>query len=111
MSHFVGFGFQAPGAFNVQYFAQDQAASPSSVQDAVLPTPDEAPGPELVITFGDVLEDGTAYTVWQAQGMGTAELGVEEEGDVATLTAKATARGGVEIDLTIVCRGAARFSG
>lgn len=106
------FGLPEPGWFDVQYFADDQTAWPSSVQAGHRgPDAPEVDTPDVVIGFGDMAADGAGYVVWEAQGEGTVESRVVEEGETATLTLEATTSTGVAFSLEVVCDDVYRFEG
>ena len=65
----------------------------------------------MVIGFGDMAADGAGYVVWEAQGEGTVESRVVEEGETATLTLEATTSTGVAFSLEVVCDDVYRFEG
>lgn len=107
-----GFGLPGPGWFSAQYFADDESAWPSSVQAAHRDEgAEEVDTPDLVVGFGDLMEDGEGYIVWESEGEGTVHTQVTDEGDTATLTVEARTATGVGLSLEVVCRGVTRFQG
>lgn len=108
-----GFGYMGPGSFSLQYYADDPTAEPSMVQishpgpDGALPTGVA----QLLVAFGDILEDGVTYLINTDAELGRGVVTVVDEGDSATIAVEGETDGGVGIVLESVCRGIGRYEG